>query len=238
MPIYLRNPHSILAVLHTRPQDIFEIRLTSNGGAWDEVRAMAQEIGIKITQAVEKRKQGKDDQRRGGAAEAMVKENPGVTFEELLGNVDSNQGGLWIALDTVQDPHNVGSIFRTAAFFGVRGILITKDRSAPLSDTVYDVASGGVEHIPFSIQTNLSRTLDAAKKKGLWILGSSERADTPIDQVKQDRPWLLVLGNEEGGLRRLTLEKCDSVCKIPSLGRLPSLNVAVAAGILMQRLSS
>ena len=124
-----------------------------------------------------------------------------------------------------------------AAFFGAKGIVLTRDRSAPLSSAVYDVASGGIEHMPFSVQTNLRRTLDEAKKAGIWILGSSERADMDLSQVNPDRPWLLVLGNEERGLRRLTLEKCDTVCQIPSRGDSPSLNVAVAAGILMHRLS-
>ena len=147
-------------------------------------------------------------------------------------------GGLWLALDAIQDPHNVGSIFRTAAFFGVRGVVMTADRAAPLSAVVYDVASGGVEAVPFAVETNLRRALEAAKAAGLWILGSSEHAERGVDAVARDRPWLLVLGNEEGGLRRLTLETCDEVCRIaPGGDAVTSLNVAVAAGILIAALA-
>jgi len=238
MPIYLKNPHSILAVLENRPQDVFEIKIVSPTGVWEEVKARAEEIGIRISSSGREKNRGKSDRSRGGMSEAQVKEHPGVTLETLFQGVVNNQPGLWIALDTLQDPRNVGAIFRSASFFGAKGILLTRDRSAPLSDTVYDVASGGVEYMPFSVQTNLSRTLDAAQKAGLWILGSSEHAETPLSQVEPDRPWLLVLGNEERGLRRLTLEKCDTVCKIPAFGQIPSLNVAVAAGILMHKFSA
>ncbi len=115
---------------------------------------------------------------------------------------------------------------------------MTADRAAPLSAVVYDVASGGVEAVPFAIENNLRRALEAAKAAGLWILGSSEHAERGIDAVARDRPWLLVLGNEEGGLRRLTLETCDEVCRIaPGGDAVTSLNVAVAAGILIATLA-
>ncbi len=87
--------------------------------------------------------------------------------------------------------------------------------------------------MPFAIEPNLARALAAARERGYWILGSSERAETPLDAVGADRPWILVLGNEEDGLRRLTLEACDEVCRIPSRGAVGSLNVSVAAGILI-----
>ena len=145
---------------------------------------------------------------------------------------------MWLALDCLQDPHNVGAILRTAAFFGIQGVLMTVDRSAPLSATVYDVAAGGVEYIPISIQTNLARAFEIAKECGLWVLGSSEHADTPLDEVPRDRPWLLVIGNEAKGIRRLTGDHCDTVCLIPRRGPLDSLNASVAAGILMATLTA
>ena len=236
MPLHLKNPHSILAVLQSRPQDVYEIRLPDPvAGPWSRVRSSATEIGVKVTGGTRtSRRQNRTG--RAGGAEAVVRERRAVTVQELFANVPEN--GLWLALDRVQDPHNVGAIFRTAAFFGVRGILITRDRSAPLTDTVYDVASGGVEHVPFCLPANLSRALDGARKANLWILGASEHADTNLDRIAGDRPWLLVLGNEERGLRRLTLDKCDATCRIPSTGHVASLNVSVAAGIFLQRLAA
>ena len=147
------------------------------------------------------------------------------------------RSGLWLALDQIQDPHNVGAIFRTAAFFGIRGIIVTKDRSAPLSATAYDVASGGLECVPFAQPPNLSRALKQAKDAGLWVLGTSEHATRDLSEVDRDRPWLLVLGNEEKGLRRLTSEHCDELCRITPRGEIASLNVSVAAGVLMAALS-
>jgi 23S rRNA (guanosine2251-2'-O)-methyltransferase len=141
--------------------------------------------------------------------------------------------GLWLALDQIQDPHNVGAVFRTAAFFGIRGIVLTRDRSAPINATVYDVASGGMEHVPFSSLPNLSRAIEQAKEAGLWALGASEHAERDVSEIPHDRPWLLVLGNEEKGLRRLTFENCDDVCRLSARGSVGSLNVSVAAGVLM-----
>jgi 23S rRNA (guanosine2251-2'-O)-methyltransferase len=121
----------------------------------------------------------------------------------------------------------------------VQGILMTQERSAPMSDTVYDVASGGVEEVPFTIQPNLQRGFEVAKEAGLWILGTSEHAKEDLVKVERDRPWLLVLGNEEKGMRRLTEETCDVLCGIQALGQgVTSLNVSVAAGIAIAQLSS
>ena len=235
MPLHLKNPHSILAVLQIRPQDVYEIRLPDPvAGPWRRVRSSAAEIGVKVSGETRASRRQRRTGRTGGA-EAVVRERRAVPVQDLFANAPET--GLWLALDRVQDPHNVGAIFRTAAFFGVRGILITRDRSASLTDTVYDVASGGVEHVPFCFPVNLSRALDLARKANLWILGATEHADTGLDRIVADRPWLLVLGNEERGLRRLTLDKCDATCGIPSTGPVASLNVSVAAGILMQKLA-
>lgn len=245
MPIYIKNPHSILATIEKRAQDILEIRLPTKqaGDAWAEVKKQAEAIGIRTTLAQtqhdnprQKRdRRGKPNPGRMGGAEAVVKESDGIDLPNLFGNVSN---GLWLALDTVQDPQNVGAIFRTAAFFNVRGVLITTDRSAPLSGTAYDVASGGLEYVPFSLITNLSRAIDQAKEAGLWILGTSEHAEQSLSQITPDRPWLLILGNEETGMRRLTKDKCDTLCQIAPKGTITSLNVSAAAAICIHHLSS
>jgi 23S rRNA (guanosine2251-2'-O)-methyltransferase len=168
----------------------------------------------------------------------VVKEREGLPVESLWSDVANHPHGVWLALDCLQDPHNLGAIFRTAAFFDVRGILVTRDRSAPMSSTVYDVASGGAEAVPFAIATNLATALKSAKDAGVWILGSSEKVARPVCEIPHDRPWLLVIGNEEHGLRRLTLDLCDEVCAIEPRGSVRSLNASVAAGILVATLTS
>jgi 23S rRNA (guanosine2251-2'-O)-methyltransferase len=178
-----------------------------------------------------------DKEGRGSGAEALLAPKSGISLQELFEpKPEDGSYGVWIALDSLTDPHNVGAIFRLAGFFGIRGILMTSERSAPLTSTVYDVSCGGVEAVPFTEQINLKQALDFAKKSDLWILGTSEHADQSYLDVPRDRHWLVVFGNEEKGMRRLTQESCDVLCQIPSEGEVKSLNVSVAAGVLISRL--
>lgn len=241
MPLMVRNPHSVLAAVKTRAQDVLEIALPDRmapNDVWGQAASLAQEKGVRRTKARPPISPNHGGGRE-SAAHALIKESTGVPVEELFSNARKRaQGkGLWLALDGLQDPHNVGAIFRTAAFFGIQGVLLTQERSASLTSIVYDVASGGIEYTPFTLQTNLQRAFEIAKDQGLWILGATEHAHDSVQSIQPDRPWLLVLGNEEKGMRRLTEESCDLLCKIPSIGKVGSLNVSVAAGILMSWLS-
>ncbi len=255
MLLTLQNPHSVLAALQTRPRDVVEIRLATSrtSGAWAEVAELAARNGVTVMTG-EARRTGRRRPKnagaggqagRTGAGEARVKERAPLPVAEVLANPGSDHpdsasdsGGLWLALDQLQDPHNVGAIFRTAAFFGVRGIILTRDRSAPVNATVYDVASGGLEYVPFAAPSNLSRVLDTAREQGLWILGTSEHSETDLAEIDRDRPWLLVVGNEEKGLRRLTAEKCDQMCRLTPRTPVTSLNVSVATGIAVAALGA
>jgi 23S rRNA (guanosine2251-2'-O)-methyltransferase len=242
----LRNPHSVLAILEHRPQAVLDVQLSTThpSPGWDRVATLASQHRIPVRRVAapsetrrKVRREAASVMGRTGGNLATVKERPAVSLEELFASVDPNAPGLWLALDQIQDPHNVGAIFRTAAFFGVRGIVLTKDRSAPLSATVYDVASGGLECVPFAQPPNLSRSLEQAKTAGVWVLGTSEHAERELSDIDKSRPWLLVLGNEEKGLRRLTSEHCDELCRIAPKGEITSLNVSVAAGVMMAALS-
>ncbi|MBL8852207.1 MAG: RNA methyltransferase [Planctomycetaceae bacterium] len=240
--LVLKNPHSILAVFDTRPQDVFEVRVERGrlSEAWQQVADRARQTGVTVHESAGMSpgtKKHAGGPQRGGGSEAVVRERQGIELDQLLATADTSPG-LWLGLDQLQDPHNVGAVFRTAAFFGVRGIILTRDRSAPLSSAVYDVASGGVEHVPFSVQTNLSRSVEVAKAAGLWILGTSEHADRDITEVDRDRRWLVLMGNEERGLRRLSLDICDETCRITPRGPVGSLNVSVATAVIVATLST
>lgn len=243
MALELRNPHSVLAALERRPRGVLEVRLAgAPHGAWADVVRSAESQKVPVVRGVERRegrREPKDGGRAGGAS-ALVRERDDISLAELFAGAAQRSGGrgVWLALDQIQDPHNVGAIFRTAAFFGIEGIVLLRDRAAPINATVYDIATGGVEVVPFSLQTNLSRALEQAKQAGVWVLGSSEHAEQSIFQVSRDRPWLLVLGNEEKGMRRLTREHCDVVCGLPPRGAVTSLNVSVAAGVLIAALTA
>lgn len=256
--ITVRNPHSVIAALETRPEDVVSIQLSAaaiaSGGddGWKKVEALAKRHKVRITGAPSGQdlRRGNTGGKGGGreapeggrtsTAEAQIRPKMGVDIEELFADAREKKGGkgLWIALDSLQDPHNVGAIFRAAAFFGVEGILMTAERSAPLTGSVYDVSCGGVEHVPHTMQVNLQRAFEVAKENGLWILGTSEHAKESFRMVERDRPWLLVLGNEEKGMRRLTEEACDVLCQIPPQGQVTSLNVSVAAGIFISKLTA
>lgn len=238
--LHLRNPHSVLAAIKSRPQDVSAVRVGAKAAdtAWRKVAQAASEQGIRVEVQRPRPQPGKrkpERDGRTGAGEADVKPREDVSIKQLF--AEANDHGLWIAFDHLQDPHNVGAIFRTAAFFGVKGILMTKDQSAPLTSTVYDVAAGGLEAVPFSIQSNLSRSLQIAKDAGLWVLGTSEHAEKDISVVPRDRAWLLVVGNEQKGLRQLTSKNCDEVCRLTPHGNITSLNVSVATGIMIETLT-
>ncbi len=242
MSVSVRNPHSVLAALEARPQDVLEIRLPTRSPqpAWQRVSEAAAAAGVPVRIARSGggpgRRSRESVEGRTGGAEATLRDKEPVDVRDLFASPETGRG-VWLALDQVQDPHNLGAIFRTAAFFGVRGIVITRHKSAPVTGTVYDVASGGVEAVPFAVESNLRQALDSAKQAGLWVLGTSEHARESLWTADVERRWLLVVGNEESGLRRLTQESCDNVYSIPASGPVGSLNVSVATGVAVSILT-
>ncbi|MBA3315721.1 MAG: RNA methyltransferase [Planctomycetaceae bacterium] len=242
MSLTLKNPHSVLAAFEARPGAVVSVTVTSlkPTAAWGEAADAARSHGVPVKISTERphggRKPVGEKQGRTGGSEAVVRERPSVSPQELFNDVDQNRPDVWLALDQVQDPHNLGAVFRTAAFFGVKGILLTRDRSAPMSSVVYDTATGGVEHVGHALVANLRSGLETAKKAGLWVLGSSEHDGQDVFEIPRDRPWLLVLGNEMSGMRRLTGETCDMTCRLTPRGGVTSLNVSVAAGALVAAL--
>ena len=264
--LFIRNPHSILPILQTRPQDVIEVVLPRDqqDPTWAEIAKIAKNEKVKVREMGMPQGQshrpgahkphkkspavvagqgnvGRENIGRESAHGASIKPKAAISVEEVLGKPERDDRGIWLALDCLQDPQNLGAIFRSASFFGVRGILMTQERSVPMTSTVYDIASGGVESVPFASVINLQRAFEKAKDRGLWILGTSEHAKSSINSVKADRPWLVVVGNEENGMRRLTSEACDELCTIPGagvgadapIGTVTSLNVSVATGVVL-----
>lgn len=250
----LRNPHSVEAALRHRPQAVEVVQLSAGGGgpAWTRVAERARAAGVRVEQSrggaargpergcERGGERGGEKSQREGMCIARVRAREALSLDALLDSVPSR--GLWMALDRVQDPRNVGSIFRSAAFFGVRGMLLTRDQSAPLTGVTYDTASGGMEAVPFAHVTNLRKGLKQAQEAGLWVLGCAEEAKHTVDRIDRERAWLVVLGNEEQGLRRLTRESCDDLCAIPAAagpdGSVGSLNVAVAAAVVLSHMAA
>ncbi|MDS4030718.1 MAG: 23S rRNA (guanosine(2251)-2'-O)-methyltransferase RlmB [Candidatus Contendobacter sp.] len=145
----------------------------------------------------------------------------------------AREPALLLALDGVQDPHNLGACLRSAAAAGVHAVIAPVDRAAGLNATVRKVASGAVERVPFVPVTNLARALRGLQEQGVWIVGAAGEADATLYEVDFTLPTAIVLGAEEKGLRRLTREVCDRLARIPMAGGMESLNVSVAAGVFL-----
>lgn len=148
-----------------------------------------------------------------------------------------------LLLDGIQDPHNLGAILRSANAAGVDAVIATKDRAVSLTPTVRKVASGAAESTPFFQVANLSETIKKLKKEGIWCTGTTEDSDKSLYKTDLKGKVAIVMGSEEKGLRKLTKENCDFLVKIPMNGTVESLNVSVAAGIVLfealrQRLDS
>jgi len=156
-----------------------------------------------------------------------------VTVDEILLRASQrNEDPFIIVLDGITDPHNFGSILRTAECCGAHGVIIPKRRSVGLSPAAIKASAGAAEYVPVAKVTNIPSILDELKKQGLWVAGADMRGQI---HTKADLrgPIALVIGSEGNGLSRLVREKCDFLISIPMKGKIESLNASVAAGILM-----
>ena len=165
---------------------------------------------------------------------AFCRKQSGLGEGDLAGLLDGlDEAPFLLILDGVQDPHNLGACFRSADAAGVHAIIAPKDKSVGITPVVSKVACGAAETVPFVQVTNLARTLEFLKERGIWIYGAGMEAASTLYQTDLSGPIALVLGAEGTGLRRLTRELCDGLVKIPMRGTVESLNVSVAAGILL-----
>ena len=140
---------------------------------------------------------------------------------------------LLVVLDGVEDPHNLGAIIRTAHAAGAGGVVVPERRAVGLTETVAKAAAGALEYLPVARVGNLNQTLELLKKRGFWIYGLDERGEQPYHQVDFASPTVLVLGGEGKGLHQQVGKRCDFLIGIPLAGKISSLNVSVAAGIVL-----
>lgn len=154
--------------------------------------------------------------------------------DQLKRDVEAlTETAFYLVLDQVQDPHNLGACLRTADAVGAHGIIVTKDNAAGITPTVCKVASGAAETVPVYQVTNLARVLRWLKEQNIWIMGAAGEAEQTIHDMRLDMPLALVMGAEGTGMRHLTRQHCDFLVKIPMVGRVESLNVSVAAGVML-----
>lgn len=155
-------------------------------------------------------------------------------LEELFQRAETrDESPFFLLLDGIEDPHNLGSILRTADAAGVHGVVIPKRRSAGLTTTVAKTSAGAIEHVPVTRVTNLNRTADQLKEQGMWLVASDADASDGYDEIDYTVPVAIVIGNEGKGISRRLKEKCDYTVGLPMKGEVSSLNASVAAALLM-----
>ncbi|MFL6373667.1 MAG: 23S rRNA (guanosine(2251)-2'-O)-methyltransferase RlmB [Pyrinomonadaceae bacterium] len=154
-----------------------------------------------------------------------------VDVDEILNN--ARDPALIVVLDGVEDPRNFGAILRSAECAGVDGVIIPERRSVGLTDTVAKASAGAIEYVKVAKAGNLNRLIEELKSRGIWVVGTSVDSDTSYTDWDWTRSTAIILGGEGSGLHRLVAENCDVLVKIPMYGRIDSLNVSVAAGVLL-----
>jgi 23S rRNA (guanosine2251-2'-O)-methyltransferase len=167
----------------------------------------------------------------------LVASRAAGTLDEILvaANAGAGRGekGLIVLLDGVEDPHNLGAVIRTALAAGAHGVVIPERRAAGLTDTVARASAGALAHLPVAKVTNLVRTMEELKEAGYWLVGLDEQAEKTYTEVDFSSPVGIVLGGEGKGLHELTRKRCDFVVSLPTVGPVKSLNVSVAAGVVL-----
>ncbi|MEM1111657.1 MAG: 23S rRNA (guanosine(2251)-2'-O)-methyltransferase RlmB [Pseudomonadota bacterium] len=241
---YIYGIHSVDSLLRSNPRSVQ--RLWVQEGRDDKrIRALlelAQNQGVPVAREP---KQDLDDmvegRHQGVVAEtfdAPIKgdiSQPNLWQDKaLMRHVEAKDGTLLIlALDGVTDPHNLGACLRSADAAGVDAVIVPKDKSAYLNATVRKVACGAAEVVPFVRVTNMARTLEALKERGVWLYGTAGESSSSLYDHDLTGKVCLVMGAEGAGLRRLTRELCDHLVQLPMAGSVSSLNVSVATGVCL-----
>ena len=228
--------HAVRVMLSRNPQRVRRV-LVSPGreaGRLGELKALAQRAGVQVVPADDALLDRLAD---GGRHQGVVAEvapqagDPETQIEEALEAASGPP--LLLVLDGVQDPHNLGACLRSADAAGVSAVIAPRDRAAGLTPVVRKVAAGAAEAVPFVSVVNLARTLRELKDRGIWLVGTDDAADKTLFEADLAGPVALVMGSEAEGLRRLTRECCDQLGSIPLAGAVESLNVSVAAGVVL-----
>ena len=233
--------HPVHEALKACPQAIREIGVDKDKSGYrlEQILELAQKHAIPVSTLPGKTRPafGKSDElpdhesTQGVSAWIIL---PTLTLDELLDKLSNVSGPpLLLALDSIQDPHNLGAIIRSAVAAGVNGIILPKDRSASITGTVIKISAGSVFHIDICRVTNLVSSFKVLKENGIWIFGTTKDASRTIYDTDFTVPACLVIGSEGKGLRPLVADNCDLRIAIPMKSSLDSLNASVAAGIIL-----
>ena len=231
--------HSVKEAIKKQAQSIDKILILDGGNnrRLAEIKDLALQADLPI---LELSRQDLDKNAK-GAHQGVIAQLGSLDFsndhvmteQRLIEHLKISDSQLVLILDGVTDPHNLGACMRSADAAGVELIIIPKDKSASLNQTVRKVASGAAETILLVPVTNLARCIERLKQLGFWVVGADDKAEKSVYDQDFTGATAIVLGSEGDGLRRLTKEKCDFLVSIPMAGDLSSLNVSVAAGVVL-----
>ncbi len=207
---------------------------SAHGKAINQIYKLAQKRRVKIEKV---RKKRLDTLANSHAHQGVIAIAQSLSYWEIDDLIEyskeQTEEPLLILLDELKDPHNFGSILRTADAVGAQGVIIPKRRTVSFTPVVSKSSAGAVEYVPVAQVTNLVRSIDKLKENGFWIAGADIEADQNYYQANLKGALGLVIGSEGSGMRRLVKEKCDFLIKLPMIGHVDSLNASVAAGILI-----
>ena len=239
--LFIGGIHSVLEALKACPTSVKEIFIEKSrkGLRLEELLDIAQQNSVPVTfaqpsfEATHKKHSGSPELENPQGVSARIV-LPAPSLEDLLNKLKSApKPPLLLALDSIQDPHNLGAIIRSAVAAGVNGLILPKDRSASITPTVIKVSAGAVFHLDICRVTNLVNSFKALKEEGIWIFGTAKDSSQAVYDADLTVPACLVIGSEGKGLRPLVAEHCDMYISIPMQGSLDSLNASVAAGIIL-----
>src|SRR5439155_1206262 len=227
--------HAVRVMLERHPERVHSVRIAEQR---DDPRVRAiDELARRHQRPVQRVEVRALQQLLGDVAHQGVAADitplPPWSEDALLAALQSASAPLLLALDGVQDPHNLGACLRSADACGALAVIVPRDRAAQLTATVRKVAVGAAETTPVVAVTNLVRTLKLLKEASLWVIGADTEGAKPAHEVDLTGGIVLVLGAEGAGLRHLTKQTCDWMVRLPQLGTVESLNVSVAAGMLL-----
>jgi len=232
--------HSITSQIRLDPLAVKEIFIDEarSDGRVNDLTKLIKINDIKFHLSTKDRLDGMVASHNHQGVVAIVREikDQYVTIEDI---VEGNYGKtfLFLILDGIVDPHNLGACFRVADAMGVDALICPKDNAVGLNTTVRKVACGGAESVPFVVVTNLARTIRYLKDSNIFVYGTDDEAKKPLQKINFKGSIALVMGSEGKGMRRLTKELCDDIFSIPMMGQVESLNVSVASGICMYEIN-
>lgn len=227
--------HAVSAVLDHNPQRVLQLYVSgsSRNPRLEILLKQASKESIVIHQVSREKLDKLSGQQLHQGVIARCKPLARKGDNELVWDIKAlDEPAMLLVLDGVQDPHNLGACIRTLNGAGGHGIVVPKDRSAPITSVTHKSASGAMETTPIYHVSNLARALQQLKKEtGLWVYGTSDKAEKSLYDLDLAGPFALVLGTEGKGMRRLVTEQCDQLVSIPMMGSVSSLNVSVATGV-------